>query len=56
MSYASNGSPIDVLTSGTSIKMLEIAKIQAVKVYLDSYDNSALTNYTFTIVPSVPII
>jgi len=27
MSFASNGSPIDVLTTGTTIKMLENAKI-----------------------------
>jgi hypothetical protein len=30
MSFASNGSPIDVLTTGTTIRMLENAKIQAV--------------------------
>jgi hypothetical protein len=30
LTFASNGTPIDVLTTGTKIKMLENAKIQAV--------------------------
>ena len=54
--FTGTGAPIDVYTQGTTIKMLQNAKLQTVQVSLESYDNSAVTNYTFTFVPSVPIV
>jgi hypothetical protein len=35
--------------------MRENAKLQTVQLTLGNYDNAARTNYTFTMVPSIPI-
>lgn len=54
-SYTNNGSQIDVYENDVYIQMLENAKLQTVQVTLGNYDNAAHTNYTFTMVPSIPI-
>lgn len=35
--------------------MTKNAKLQTVQVLLSDYGNSAVANYTFTMVPSIPI-
>jgi hypothetical protein len=54
-SFSSSGDPIDLLTTGVTVKMLQNAKLYTVQVQLDDYSNSAVTNYAFTMVPSIPI-
>mgnify|MGYP000934258123 CR=1 FL=1 len=46
---------IDELLSGVSIRMTEPSKLDIVLVSLGSYTNARLTDYTLTMVPTIPV-
>lgn len=52
-SFSSSKDPIDFVNKSITIKMEQNAKLQTVQVSLGSYDNSALTDYTFTLVSTI---
>ena len=50
-----DGSIMDILTSGLTLKMTQVPYIRSVLVETSSLINSALSKYTFIITPTVPI-
>jgi hypothetical protein len=50
-----DGSVMDILTSGLTIKMTKVPYIRSVLVEPASLINSAITKYNFIVTPTVPV-
>jgi hypothetical protein len=55
MTYNEDGEAIDKVSSGITVTMAESSTIYSVELALSTYQNAAMTEYTFIIVSIVPI-